>query len=399
MIVAISGNKLGVNQNLVYENDKFSWANDIPDYAWTLGFKKEKKDLQSIADALEVKLFDFKDTAHARSLREILGKDIDEVPWMHVLPQQVFKNILQKLLDQLRMIIDDKANSYYIDQFIKNRELLMQLQRSKIDTLKFNEILNFEKGKPKHSDILKFTPDADGFANLTTYSQSSTVTGRLTVKRGPGILTLKKEYREILKSRFDGGKIVQIDITSLEPRIALSMCNENIPDDVYDFISKQVFSGSLSRDESKIATLSCIYGATSWSLSKRLPDSIDAKVVLKSLKDYFGIPRLESRLLKDYKNTGFIENLYGRRIKSKDALVNHYIQSTGVDVSFNVFRKIFEYFKVNSANFIPIYVIHDAIIVDIHPDDFSKVKNLENEKFSVEKLNCKFPVKIEIIKE
>ena len=61
---------------------------------------------------------------------------------MHVLPQQVFKNILQKLLDQLRMIIDDKANSYYIDQFIKNRELLMQLQRSKIDTLKFNEILN-----------------------------------------------------------------------------------------------------------------------------------------------------------------------------------------------------------------------------------------------------------------
>lgn len=399
MVVTISGNILGVRQNLVCTEDEFSWSNTIPKESWLLGFDNEKNDIQTVADSAGIKLVDFKNTVYAKPLRQIIGENLDCVPWMHVLPSRVFKSMLQKLLDQLRMLINDESNSYYTGQLLSNREVLMRLERPCIDTEFFNKVLEKEKSKPKYTDILKFKPDESGFAKKTVYSQSSTITGRVTVKSGPGILTLKKEYREILKSRFDGGKIVQVDISSLEPRIALSLCNTDIPDDIYSAIASDIFLDSITRDQAKIATLSCIYGTTAWSLSKRLPSEIDANLVLESLKEYFGIKNIEKNLDAFFKNSGFIENVYGRRIRSNDALVNHYLQSTGVDVSFNVFHKILNLLDSKKAKFAPIYVIHDAIILDIHPDSFEDVKNLENTKFAIENVNCKFPVKVEIIKE
>ena len=399
MVVAISGKKLGIKQNLIYSENEFSWSVNVPEDAWLLGFESENKDLEKIADAVGVKLADFKDTSHAKSLQEVTVKNLDSIPWMHVLPSEVFKSVLEKLLGQLRMILEDASNNYYMTQFLDNRRLLMDLKKPKIDLNRLKEILDIEKDKPKYSDILKFKPDETGFAQESKYSQSSTITGRLTVKEGPGILTLKKEYRDVLDSRYSGGKIVQIDITSLEPRIALSLCTEDIPDDIYEFISQEIFSGEVSREEVKVSTLSCIYGASHWSLAKRLPKGVNAKIVLSSLRKYFGIDELESRLTSFFRDNGYIENLYGRQIKSKDTFVNHYIQSTGVDVSFNVFHNIISCLVDHKVEFAPIYVIHDAIIIDVHPDSFELLEKIARQKFAANKVGCEFPVKLEIIKE
>jgi len=399
MVVTISGNLLGVRQNLVCNEDEFSWSTSVPENSWLLGFENRKKDIQVVADSLGIDLVNFRNTVYAKSLQQIVGNNLDEVPWMHVLPSRVFKSMLQKLLDQLRMIINDESNGYYTGQLLSNREILMRLERPAIDCQFLNEVLKKETGNPKHSDVLKFKPDEDGFARKTTYSQSSTITGRVTVKSGPGILTLKKEYRKILKSRFKNGKIVQVDISSLEPRIALSLCESEIPSDIYSFIAKEIFANEITRDQAKIATLSCIYGTSAWSLSKRLPDDVNAGLILKSLREYFGINVMEKRLQDSFKSSKFIENIYGRRISSSDALVNHYLQSSGVDASFNVFHKILDLLDSKNATFAPIYVIHDAIVIDVHPDSFKEIENLENIKFAVDNINCKFPVKVEIIKE
>ena len=48
------------------------------------------------------------------------------------------------------------------------------------------------------------------------------------------------------------------------------------------------------------------------------------------------------KIILEYSKNGFIENLYGRKIFADGAHVNHFLQSTGVDISFSVFSKILE---------------------------------------------------------
>ena len=254
--------------------------------------------------------------------------------------------------------------------------------------------------KTQRFTILKrFLPDNGDIAPRTVYSQTGSVTGRLTVSSGPNILTLKKEYRKILKSRFENGKIVQIDVSSLEPRIALSMAENDQPADIYDHVGATILENRLERDKVKIAILNCIYGGSEWSLSKRLPDDLDIKSIMNVIMRYFRINDLKDRLHSEAIENGCIKNLYGRRIPQSGALVNHFLQSSGVDVSFNIFLKIIKNLSSLDITFVPIYIIHDAIVLDIPLESYDKITNVIKDGFIVDKLGCIFPVKLETIKE
>ena len=64
-----------------------------------------------------------------------------------------------------------------------------------------------EESNPTVLKTLKsFIPDKLGYTQQITYNQHSTSTGRLTVDKGPQILTLAKKYRDIIQSRFEGGQ-------------------------------------------------------------------------------------------------------------------------------------------------------------------------------------------------
>ncbi len=115
---------------------------------------------------------------------------------------------------------------YYIDTVSSHRELLDRLQRPLVDIPMVKYRVDRSRNG-KSYDISRFMPtDNTGMAPKTDYSMSGSITGRLTVSRGPNILTLKKSYRKILKSRFKDGSIVQADISSLEPRIALAFAGK-----------------------------------------------------------------------------------------------------------------------------------------------------------------------------
>ena len=69
------------------------------------------------------------------------------------------------------------------------------------------------------SSLRTFLPDDTGQAKKVRYDQIGTTTGRLTVKSGPAILTLPQKYRDVISSRYDQGKVIQIDFVSVEPRV------------------------------------------------------------------------------------------------------------------------------------------------------------------------------------
>tara|TARA_R110002020_G_scaffold37124_18_gene112066 strand:+ start:13868 stop:15067 length:1200 start_codon:yes stop_codon:yes gene_type:complete len=398
MRITIAGPKLGTDQNLVHDGKNFAWSSGIPIDSWTYGFKNSDKDIGFVVKSLGVdtKLFD--DTPHEKAAKTVFGKDCSKIAWIHTMPKDIFLKHVMNLLEQLWCVIDDESNSYYKERLLDNRKLLSRLVSPIVDTSLAKQIM-----KSSHvsqlAEISKFLPSETGEVRSTKYNLAGSVTGRLTVESGPNILTLKKESRKIFLSRYPGGKIIQLDISSLEPRIALAVSGKPAPDDIYSFICNNLFEGSLTRDQAKVAILSCIYGASQFSLSKRLPSNLSVSKVISEIKRHFGILSLESSLSREYSKNGFIENLYGRKIFADGAHVNHFLQSTGVDISFSVFSKILEKFDNSKIEYTPLYLIHDAIMLDVSKDGFEFAKTLEKEKFKIEELDCNFPIKLEIIKE
>ena len=312
------------------------------------------------------------------------------------MPKRDFNKMVSELLEQLWLIIKEESDGYYMNQFLFNRELLMKLQRATVDARAIKEISS-DKNNIKSQEVLRFLPATGSCSPPTVYDQCKTITGRLTVSQGPNILTLKRENRRILTSSFPNGKIIQLDISSLEPRIALGLFKEDIPQDIYKFIGENVLNGKLTRDQVKVAVLSCIYGTGRRSLAKLLPEELNAKNILLTVKRYFNIDELSASLKKEFKKTGKIRNLYGRDIRSGDSVVNHFLQSSGVDVSFNIFSQLVKRLKEKRVKFNPIYIIHDAIVIDVAHGFEEDIKLCVRDGFKVKNLNCKFPVKIESI--
>ena len=390
MKLAISSKVMGTDRHLLCDGDSFSWISIIPDNIWSLGDDDRSRDLSAVALALDKSLTLF-DTESQRNMWQTLRKDSDRsyVPWAYSISCDQFKNHIFRIKRSAYKIIDEISGSYYDDVFVENRKLLTDLKRAKVNKSRLQNIDDL------HSSLFKFRPKIDGLIQQIRYDQSKSTTGRLTVKSGPNILTLKKENRSIFSSRFHDGRLLQVDFVSLEPRIALDVAGIAAPNDIYDDISKNIFDGKISRDISKISTICCLYGMTSKNLSLKLPPDNDADMILSSIKSYFKIRNLERGLKSFYDQNGFIENLYGRKILSDSSHVNHYLQSTGVDASLLGFRYLLERCKNMNVNLLPVFVIHDAMIIDAPEKSVAKIEKIASEGVKIRGISQKFPVKIE----
>ena len=166
---------------------------------------------------------------------------------------------------------------------------------------------------------------------------------RLTIKGGPQILTLNKEFRSIFSSRKAGGCLFEIDFVSLEPRVALNFAGVHASNDVYlSFL--QDSNISVSRDTAKLAVLCSLYGAGNRrldSLLQKEDTNILGSQLVKAVSKYFKLSSLK-RFLSNQASDGMIQNYFGRPIEVDSAresiLVNNYLQSTAADVAIAGFN-------------------------------------------------------------
>ena len=98
---------------------------------------------------------------------------------------------------------------------------------------------------------------------------------------------------------------------------------------------------------------------------------------------------------KNIDDNGIRRNYFGRPIWNlkegkENILINNYIQSTAVDVSLIYFTSLVK--KTNP--FIPLYVLHDALIVYISSENLDFVKEIVEKGYQDKDLGY-FPLKIE----
>jgi hypothetical protein len=316
----------------------------------------------------------------------------DDIQWWKVMGFKKYISELQSLANNIQYSVSEFDISYWHD--IYNRlmnNLFEELDNCRIDVELYKKYKS-EATASQMEIIETFKPDTHGYADRVIYSGTETKTGRLKVIDGPNILHLKKDYRNmIISSHGDKGKIVYLDYSSLEPRILLCVSNPSLigslPQDIYSkMLADLNLSEKIPRTVAKTAILSALYGQKEENTIKTLSNYIgSAEDFLNVVNDYFGIDKLKEKLAGDLLKTGgrYILNYYGRPIFCEDtkpyALLNYYVQSTAVDVAMLGFLNIVSRLKDNhlTDKIKPIFILHDALFLDIHEDAYHIIPKIE----------------------
>ena len=378
------------------EDDVYSWVSMPPEDVWFYGNSPScTRSLNDLCSLFNILPRAAPTEKYIRSFTELGLPGGLSVPWHLVLPHDEFQNYLVALLGDLQRSLDCLHDTTYLEKFLSNRITLTALRDSYVDTDLLNHYITSESNPTLISTLKSFTPDETGRLAKPEYQQGQT--GRTVVKRGPKILTLKKTHRGMIKSRYPEGKIVQLDYSSLEPRIMLSLTGKNIEGDIYDYIASRV-KINLDRVKLKMAVMGALYGISSLKLQGLLPRSVDASEVLDKIKGIFGISALGNRLKREHSSNGKISNYFGRPLffarPDDHLLVSHYVQSTGVDVCLTGFSNVIDYINMTGMQTVPIFLIHDALLLDVPKEELSQVSKLQELGSNISEFDINFPLNV-----
>lgn len=293
------------------------------------------------------------------------------IPWIDVMSPEVYAEEVKSYVAEMKHVFLNINRNYYDTAYKAHTPLLESFCPAKINQAAYEELMS---GEHNDANLSSFEPSQNGVALTVRYDRLSSITGRLSVKKGPNILTLKKELRgQLLQSKYSGGSVRSLDYTSLEPRVLLAfMGKKDIPEDIYS-AALEALDIDIPREVIKLAIISRLYGAQDETIAYQLQNRVDyPQDVLDMVDDYFQIHEAKEKILSEYfiSATGTLHNLYDRPIRFDNAephkLLNYFIQSSAVDVALYGFAEIMR--RVNLAElkgFDPLFILHDALIVDM----------------------------------
>jgi len=291
----------------------------------------------------------------------VLG--IEGVEALHAIPEHKLKGHLNDIEAELQKIFDVEENVNYLAAHLAIKEFLTSLSTALLDFDKLNDLINASEHDTVKSSIRSFFPKS-GHTQPIAYSTNHSVTGRLVVESGPQVLTAPAEVRKCFRSRYDGGRILQLDIVSAEPKLALHVANIPPPTDVYAHLAKSILGDAVTREQAKLITLCALYGQSSRRLARKLPPKVSAKQVIQKTKKFFEIDELEEKLREEARG-GTIRNILGRPITLPDdsdhILISYFLQSSIAEGAILMFADFIEHTELACE---PLFVIHDALIMD-----------------------------------
>lgn len=371
MRVCIDSASLGTQNSLVIGIDgTCQWQSCPQDCEAHLG-SGPGISIQSLAlmQGMPLDTLRLSDTAHLRSF-EVLGVTDTSIPWSMVLGRHKFTSRLRDIVRGIQEVTRDTEIIRYVSTYRRGNKILEGLQQPRIDieTVRRHRT-EMTGGVGPLTALASFSPNEAGLAPPVEYDRTTTSTGRLKVSHGPSILTLQKECRDIITSRV-GGSIWEVDFVSLEPRVALNIMGIEAPRDIYNGVKERLKMSGLERSAVKQAVISALYGSSSTSLAEALGGRREAMGLIREVKEYFQVAELTAKLRSEMAcHGGRLHNYYGRPlidVKDSDPdskLISHYLQSSAVDVALTGFDDMVNGLK--SSGIVPIYVIHDAILLDV----------------------------------
>jgi hypothetical protein len=310
-------------------------------------------------------------------------------------PRNVLNDHLNDCHKSLLKTLCDTENAEYLVTYILIKRFLHGLSRVSVDRSRLSRMLNETENASVQGTLKSFLPESDGKCVKVKYSMINSATGRLTVLSGPQILTAPAGVRSCLQSDYVGGKILQVDIISAEPKFALHLKGDEMPIDVYEHISENILGGEVNRHHAKLITLCALYGQSAKNLKRHLPEGASARGVIRETRLYFDHDHLKLRLQSENRSGNF-RNAVGRPLKIDDGserlLISYYLQSSVAEGSIIMFSDFVNRF----SNFCkPIFVVHDALIIDCKSEFANSL--LQKKRIKLSLGDWKFDAEVKLV--
>ena len=395
---------LGTPKHLVVcaESNNIQWEHSVPHSAWIYGeITSDVMCLDEVLSILGLERPELIPEEYKTSFQS-LGIEPINIPWHMCTPKSVFQKGINDVLAVSQKAVETLESCSYIETFMSSRKVLQKLTNALVDqNLLGKYIEETSSGHATTSALKSFIPDKNGKTTKITYTQARTSTGRLVVNSGPSILTLPSKYRDVISSKHTEGSVLQIDFVSLEPRVCRYISGKDAPTDLYNHISENILNNSRDRKLVKLAVLCALYGVSSKRLAGLLNSQTEARSIIRNVKKYFDVDQLERRLRGELISSGNLKNYYGRPLRIEDfdshVLVSHYIQSTAVDVALTGFNKLLEKLESVGCKVDPLFIIHDALLLDVDRESLDILKDVIKNPVSLPM--GEFPVSLEIISQ
>lgn len=381
----IDSRLLGTEKNLLIDGG-FSWIPTIPKDVWHLsGSCKLRSDrcLDTLGRLNHRPLDVSPPKKYANMMSTVMSGSCVSPPWSQVMTARDHRTFVEGLINSAKEALATFSKDYYTNVWVPQSRVLRSLQPAKVSDERFREVL---AASGMNSRVIEgFRPGPSGYADPIEYDRFGTRTGRLTVESGPGILTVKKDFRDMIIPSNPDGKIVYFDFAALEARVLLYEAGGRCDDvDMYSYINRELFGGTAERKAIKGAVISELYGSSKAALGAALGISgKDLDDFVGKVKGFFRTSDLKKRVKEEFLKTGCITNRHGRKIVIEEPLdhifVNSYAQSTGVDVSLLGFSEIVDQFA-GRPGIRPLFVLHDALILDVDYEDLEFVSNIKSVK-------------------
>lgn len=361
MTIFIPRKVAGFDRDIIVDDDKIVLSSDVEktQYMWHLD-ENAHRSIVRIGDASSRPI----NLASSDPRVNWWSGYSDTLRYDYILGKKAFSDNIKRLIADCKSVLG--CDPYYLTQYQVQNQLLDMIQPAYADKDDIQAI--------EGHDLSSIAPDESGKCQRAVYDNFSSSTGRMSIKSGPKVLTLDKRFRHVFRSRWGAdGALVSIDYSALEPRVIMTLMGEKeLPQDIYTAIGEKTGLTSISRGTLKVMILSVLYGMMRRNFIVKFIDTPDADVAYDKLQDALCV-RSMLRKIKTEMTGDFITNHYGRLLKceNENVFVNHFTQSTAVDVACDGFLK----FAQDNADCVtPVFLLHDEMVVDVHKDNIEKLK-------------------------
>ena len=315
-----------------------SITNPDVEYAWLLcnGFALESVCPDFLKERLERSQRRFR--AYLKSF-EIGRIRLREHCFFDLVPEDFLLEFCDVKNEITKFVFENYEKPENYDHLNKIQKLLYKIkyQNVNINIEGCRKLYQSTFGRKKANEIMKRSHYID-------YNLFGTITGRLTTnKNSLPILTMKKEYRQLLKPKHDW--FISLDYNGAEVRTFLDLSGKEQPqDDIHEWNIKHVIKEDVDRYTAKQRFFSWLYN----------PDSTAIKT------NFYN----KEKLLDKWYDGGYIITPYKRKMQvERRKALNYLIQSTTADRVLEravVIDKMLE----DKKSFIS-HIVHDEIVIDL----------------------------------
>ena len=271
--------------------------------------------------------------------------------------------------------------------------------------------------------------DKDNHVVHTMFNQMLTSTGRLSSTE-PNLQNIPireeegRNLRKIFISSFENGKIISADYNQIELRLLAHFSNDpklvegfKNNDDIHKNTASEIFNvppdfvNSEMRRKAKAVNFGIIYGISDFGLSQSVKCSRkEAKLFIeKYFESYPQVKKFLESSIEFAKNNGYVKTLFNRRRIIDELNSNNYnmkqfgervalnmpLQGTASDIIKLAMIEVDKTLKKQNLKSKLILQIHDELIIDAHPEEINKVKDILKEKMeNIVSLNVPLVVSI-----